>query len=289
MSPASQSTRKVIYSGLVWAESPRWRDGMVWVSDTQASRLVEVGGSDVRGHHVDGPINGTAFLTDGALIGARMAGARVDRYDGGQWTTYADLSPLGVSRLGDLTAADDDSVYVGDPGPIGGSGSIDGREAGRLLRIDPTGNPSVAAEQLNFPNGLALIEGGSTLIVAESFANRLTAFTVGPGGGLSDRRPWVDLGRAFGPDYHPDGLWPCRNGSVWVATMTGEAFVRVFEGEVVERLDVDGFAIACCLDDDERELYVTVANSIDPYVPVLEAVADRQVRARVERYDHLEP
>lgn len=278
-----QRTGDVLHSGLVWAESPRWHDGVLWVSDTQASSLVAIDGSDVRVHRLDTPVNGTAFLGSGELVAARMAAARIDRFDGEHWTLHADVAQLGAGRLGDLTAASDGTVYVDDLGAQRHDGKV--TDSGRLLKVDPGGRATVAADGLVFPNGLALIDGGETLVVAETFANRLTAFTVRPNGELVDRRLWIDLAQELGPEHRADGLWSARDGSVWAATATGEAVVRLREGEVGERLDVDGFAIACCMDEHERDLYVTVATSTDPSRAVLDAVVDRQVRARVERYD----
>lgn len=287
MSHITGGTAEVVYSDLIWAESPRWHQGVLWISDTQGSRLVAVEGAEAQVHPLDSPINGTAFLDSGDLVGAGMTSARIDRFDGERWQPYADLNEIGAGRLGDLTASDDGTIYVDD---LGANQGHDGevRNDGRLLKVDPRGEASVAAEGLVFPNGLALIDGGGTLVVAETFANRLTAFTVGPGGDLGERRLWADLGNELGPEYRPDGLWPASDGSIWAATATGESFVRVRDGEVVEHLDVDGFAIACCLDADERRLFVTVAVSTDPSLSVLDAVASKQLRARVEQYSRVE-
>jgi sugar lactone lactonase YvrE len=211
-----------------------------------------------------------------------MSGARLDRFDGERWELHADLSEIGAGRLGDLTTLSDGTIYVDDLGSQGHDGKT--KEAGRLLKIDAAGGITVAAHDLVFPNGLAVIDGGRTLILAETFASRLTAFTVGSQGDLSERRLWIDLAAELGPEHCPDGLWPARDGSVWAATGTGEAFIRVLDGEVVERFDADGFAIACCLDDDEQHLYATLANSTNPARSVIEAVPDKQLRAQVERY-----
>jgi sugar lactone lactonase YvrE len=277
-----QRTGEVVYSDLVWAESPRWRDGVLWISDTQSSRLLEIDGSEVRVHSLESPVNGTAFLDDGEMVAASMAGARVDRFNGERWELLADLSDIGAGRLGDLTVASDGTIYVDDLGSQGHDGKA--KDGARLLKIDTGGGVTVAAEDLVFPNGLAFIDEGRTLVLAETFASRLTAFTVGAQGDLSERRLWIDLAAELGPEHCPDGLWPARDGSVWAATGTGEAFVRVLDGEIVERFDVDGFAIACCLDDDEHDLYATVANSTNPALSVIEAVPDKQLRAQVERY-----
>ena len=275
-------TSEVVYDDLTWAESPRWRDGVLWISDTQGSHLVEIAGSEVIVHEVSPPVNGTALAADGTLVGARMSGARVDRFDGQNWEVLADLgAAVGAGRLGDLTRRSDGTVYVDDLGSQDHSGKVEA--TGRLIKIDPQGHASVAADGMTFPNGLALIEDEATLIVAETFANRLSACSVSATGELSAPRPWADLTASLGEEYKPDGIWAAEDGSVWVATTTGEAFVRVREDEVLERIDVDGFAIACCLDDD-GSFYGTVAVSTDPEKTVFEAVAEKRLRAWVERH-----
>lgn len=275
-------TSEVVYDDLTWAESPRWRDGVLWISDTQGSHLVEIAGSEVTVHEVSPPVNGTAPGAGGTLVGARMSGARVDRFDGRDWEILADLgAAVGAGRLGDLTQRSDGTVYVDDLGSQDHSGKVEA--TGRLIKIDPDGNAAVAADGMTFPNGLAFIDDETTLIVAETFANRLSACSVAADGALSAPRPWADLAALLGEEYKPDGIWAAADDSVWVATTTGEAFVRVREGEVLERIDVDGFAIACCLDDDGA-LYATVAVSTDPEKTVFEAVAEKRLRAWVERH-----
>ncbi|RJQ75915.1 SMP-30/gluconolactonase/LRE family protein [Amycolatopsis panacis] len=261
---------------LVWAESPRWREGRLWVSDTQGCRLVVIGADGTRVHPLDTPVNGTGFLPSGELVAARMHVPRLDRFDGHDWSVHADLARLVDGRLGDLIALPDGTVYVDEVRTPD--------EPGRLLKVEPGGSASVAAGELVFPNGLAVIGEGRTLIVAETFAGRLTAFTIGPDGNLGDRRMWFDLKEKLGARYLPDGIWACRDGSVWVATTTGHAFLRIRDGDVVDRIDVDGFAIACCLNEDETDLYATTATSLDPGIPVTEAVREQRTQARVTRF-----
>lgn len=124
------------------------------------------------------------------------------------------------------------------------------------------------------------MDGGGTLVVAETFAARLTAFTIGPGGELTDRRTWFDLRAELGEGFRPDGACAATDGSVWVATTSGNAFVRVADGVLVDRIDVDGFAIACCLGAGD-ELVLTTATSLDPEMSVFEAAHRQSTRARV--------
>ena len=47
-----------------------------------------------------------------------------------------------------------------------------------LIAVEPDGRPRVVAEDMWFPNGMVISGDGKTLIVAETFAGRLTAFDI---------------------------------------------------------------------------------------------------------------
>ena len=64
-----------------------------------------------------------------------------------------------------------------------------------LIRVDPDGTASVAAEDLRFPNGSVITPDGSTLIVGETAGARYTAFTIA-GRRLADRPAGLGAGRA---------------------------------------------------------------------------------------------
>jgi sugar lactone lactonase YvrE len=53
-----------------------------------------------------------------------------------------------------------------------------------VVRVDPDGSVSVEAEDLWFPNGMVV--DGDTLIVSETFAGRLTAFSIAADGMLTE-------------------------------------------------------------------------------------------------------
>ena len=97
---------------MLWAESPRWRAGRLWVSDTQGSRLLILAEDGAEVLDLDEPVNGTAFLPTGELVAARMNSGRVDRFDGTSWIRHADVAGLAEGRLGDLIALPDGTVYV---------------------------------------------------------------------------------------------------------------------------------------------------------------------------------
>jgi sugar lactone lactonase YvrE len=62
-----------------------------------------------------------------------------------------------------------------------------------LIRIDPDGAASVAAEDLLFPIGSVITPDGRWLIVGETAGARYSAFTIEEDGALTDRRIWAQL------------------------------------------------------------------------------------------------
>jgi sugar lactone lactonase YvrE len=100
---------------------------------------------------------------------------------------------------------------------------------------------------------MAITADGGSLIVAESYGNRLTAFDIGPDGGLYDRRVWAEVG-----DDHPDGICVDATGAVWYADVANKHCVRVREGgSVLGTVELDRGAFACTLSrGEDPKLYV---------------------------------
>src|SRR5436853_607128 len=82
-------------------------------------------------------------------------------------------------------AAGNAYVNAGDPGVV-------------LVGLD--GSVRVGAEGLAWPNGMALLDDGRTLVVADSHLSQLIAYDVAGDGSLSARRVWADL------EHAPDGI-----------------------------------------------------------------------------------
>ena len=94
----------------------------------------------------------------------------------------------------------------------------------------PTGRSRQVADDVWFPNGMVVL-GDDTLVVAESHADRLTAWTITDAGELVDRRVWADLG----PGSAPDGICADAEGAIWYASVPGQRCTRVAEGGEVLR------------------------------------------------------
>lgn len=99
------------------------------------------------------------------------------------------------------------------------------------------------ADGIAFPNGMAVTPDNSTLIVAESYGKRLTAFDIEADGNLSNRRVWADL-----DDGVPDGICLDAEGATWYGDVPNKRCVRVREGgEVLQTIALDRGCFACML------------------------------------------
>lgn len=272
----AQGRARLFSSGLTWGEGPRWHQGALWVSDTQGNLLWTDASGTWAATSVPSSSNGLWFLPDGRLAGAMMREKRIATWDSDHWQPLVDLSHVADGPMGDMVGDADGNLYVDDVGFDAGAGAEP--VLGRVLLVRTDGSVEVAATALDFPNGLALLDGGETLVVAETRAQRLTAFTVEPDGRLTNRRVYADIAALAGPDARPDGIWPAPEG-LWVATTTGQCVVRVSEAGLHEKVDfAPEFPIACTTTDANR-LIVTVAETSG--VPLMEALAGQAVTTRV--------
>ncbi len=133
------------------------------------------------------------------------------------------------------------------------------RKPGIVAVVLPDGTSHQVADDVWFPNGMLILDD-RTLVVAESHADRLTAWTITGSAELVDRRVWADLG----PGSAPDGICADAEGAIWYASVPGQRCVRVAEGgKELDVVEADRGCFACMLGgDDGRTLYI-VANLYD--------------------------
>lgn len=265
-----------VASGLTWGEGPRFHEGALWISDTQGSRLWTDASGDWAYTELPTTSNGLWFLPDGTLVGAMMLEGRIGRWTGTEWAEYADLSHLVQGTLGDMIGDAEGNLYVDDLGFKGPHDAVPSH--GQILRVGVDGSTSVAAADVAFPNGLAWIDGGSRLVVAQTFAQNLIVFDVAPDGSLVNRQPYADIRALAGEDANPDGIWAGADG-IWVATMTGRKVIRIVDGRLAETIETDGLPIACCEDESGRLAVTVTRPTVDK--PIFAALAEKAVATRV--------
>jgi sugar lactone lactonase YvrE len=193
------------------------------------------------------------WLPDGRLlINAARQQAVLTLGDGGELVPHADLSGLArVPPNNEIVVDGRGNAYVDGGGFDLGAGEP--FAPGIVALVTPDGSSREVADGIAFGNGMAITPDDRTLIVAESYASRLTAFDIADDGGLSNRRVWADLG-----DGVPDGICVDEEGAVWYADVPNRRCVRVREGgEVLDTVEADRGCFACMLGgDDGRTLFI---------------------------------
>lgn len=247
---------KTLLSGLAMGESPRWRDGRLWLSDMGANEVVcaDLDGKSEVVASVPGMPMGLGWLPDGRLLVVSSRDGKLLRREAdGSWVTHADLAPLSPYPWSDMAVDGRGNAYIGN---IGFEFGVGEPAPGTLALVTAGGDVRLVAEGFGFPNGIAVTPDNRTLIVAESYGNRLTAFDIADDGGLANRRVWAEL-----PGGFPDGICLDADGAVWYADVPGQRCVRVREGgEVLQSVGFDQGAFACVLGGPEgTTLFVTTA------------------------------
>ncbi len=251
-------TTTVVLDGLAFPEGPRWHDGRLWFSDQHDKRVVamEVDGTAETIIEVPQQASGLGWLTDGRLLVVSMLDRKVMRLElDAALVVHADLSELAPGACNDMVVDARGRAYVGNFG-FDMYGGEKPRET-CLIAVQPDGSARVAAEEMAFPNGSVITADGSTLLVGESMASRISAFDIAPDGTLGNRRVWAQLEGAT-----VDGMCLDAEGAVWAACPFTGRVLRVREGgEVVD--EVKGThpgAFACMLGGaDRRTLYLCTA------------------------------
>ena len=238
---------RTLMTGIAFGESPRWHDGRLWFSDWGTQEVIAVDPDD-GGSEVMVVLRFPSFqpicidwLPDGRLlIVSARAGLLLRRETDGSLVTHADLSGLTDRGWNELVVDGRGNAYVNG----GGFDLMAGEEfaPGIVALVTPDGAARQVADGIAFPNGMAVTPDNSTLIVAESYGNKLTAFDIAADGSLSDGRLWADV------DGFPDGICLDAEGAVWYADVPNKRCVRVREGgEVLQTIDADRGCFACML------------------------------------------
>jgi sugar lactone lactonase YvrE len=251
----SMSVLKTLMTGLVFGESPRWHDDRLWFSDMGAHEVVAVdleGKSEVVARVPAMPM-GIGWLPDGRmLIVSSRDGLLLRRESDGSLLTHADLTSLADHAWSDMVVDGRGNAYIGNIGFDFESGEV---ATGILAVVTADGSARRVADGISFANGMAVTPDNSTLILAESYANRLTAFDIVPDGSLSNRRVWADLDGGV-----PDGICLDAENAVWYGDVPNKRCVRVREGgEVLHTIELDRGCFACTLGGLDRQTLFLMA------------------------------
>lgn len=285
MTTTSEPRTRVLLDGLGMGESPRWHDGRLWFSSWGTDEIIALGldgATEVMGVGGGGAGWAVDWLPDGRML---VTGSELMRIEpDGSRVRHADLGGVCPHGPSEIVVDGRANVYVNSIGfdfAEFDDVMASGRAPGSIALVSPDEGVRLVADGLAFPNGMVVTPDGGTLIVAESFARRLTAFDIAADGSLSNRRVWADV--------TGDGICLDAEGAIWTSEVgpggTGWC-QRVREGgEVLERIELDRSCYACMLGgDDGRTLFMVVARWFGPdrMTELIEARTGQVLTARVE-------
>ena len=187
----------------------------------------------------------------------------------GKTLDTTDSAKAGVSLKGvnDLAPDGKGGIYMSASGVFDVAAPIEGTVVYRA----PDGSFHEVANDIHYSNGMAVTDGGKSLLVSEMLAARVLKFDVAADGSLSNRRVFVRLKDVVadpeGADayYGPDGLKVGASGNVYIAQNGGASILVVSpEGKLVRQLPVPGkYVTNVGFGADEGTLIVTAAT--DPW------------------------
>ena len=257
----SQYRATTLADGLAFPEGPRWHDGRLWFTDQHARRICALtpdGGLESIAETTDLP-GGLGWLPDGRLLVVYMTERRIMQWEGGRFSTYADLSRLASFHCNDMVVDRNGRVYAGNFGfDLHGGAAVGPAE---LIQIDPDGRGRVVSRDVVFPNGSVLTPDGGTLLVAETFGHRIRAFALDAHGCTGAPTVWAELGETT-----PDGICLDADDHLWIASPGTQTLLRVQPGgAVVDDCATTGTPYACMLGGEDRQtLFICTSETDDP-------------------------
>jgi sugar lactone lactonase YvrE len=245
---------QVLMSGIELGESPRWRDDRLWFSDWGTREIISLdlaGESEVVARVPSYPFSLDWSREGRLLVVSGREGLLLRREPDGSLVTHADLSSLSRHPWNEIVVDGRGNIYVNNTGFEFPGGEF---APGTIALVTPGGSVRQVADGVAFPNGMAVTPDNATLILAESYGRRLTAFDIAADGTLSTRRVWADLRGGV-----PDGICLDAENAVWYADVPNKRCTRVREGgEVLQTIEIDRGCFACMLGGvDEDTLFVT--------------------------------
>ena len=248
---------RVLMKDLAMGESPRWHEDRLWFSDWGAQEIISIGLDGKSQVMVRTPFElpfCIDWLPDGRLLIVSGRDCLLLRQEqDGSLATHADLRGLSDKGWNEIVVDGRGNAYINGSGFDLMAGEA---FAGVIAIVTPDSSVRQVAEGIAFPNGMAITQDNSTLIVAESYGRRLTAFDIAADGSLSRGRLWADL-----KDGVPDGICIDTDNAIWYADVPNKRCVRVREGGAdLQTINLDRGCFACMLGGVGRStLYVLAA------------------------------
>ncbi|MDX1888668.1 SMP-30/gluconolactonase/LRE family protein [Mycolicibacterium sp. 050158] len=262
---------ELVGRGFSFTEGPRWHEGALWFSDFYTHRVLRWDGATFHTVcEVAGQPSGLGFTPAGELLVVSMIERRLLRLRAGALDVVAELADHCPGLANDMCVDAAGRAYIGNDGPL------NPLKPTVLVRVDPDGAVVVAATDVVTPNGVVLSPDGKLLLLAESFAGRISAWDVRADGSLLNRRVWANFGiprlarTLTEARKHllmiTDGITLNAAGNLWIADAAGSGVWCIAEGgNVVDHVDTGQYTAYSAVlgGDDGRSLFITAGPDLD--------------------------
>jgi len=264
MASDEMQTIKPVAGGFSFPEGPAWhaRKGILYVSNCYGNWLASYSNARVD-TFVLRPTYPFAFQATNGLVAARdgylyacdfKAGAIVRFDEKGRCYVYADkFNKTRFNRPNDLAFDQEGNLYFTDPK----SYDPENRDGTIYFVSRQTGKVAKKADNLAYPNGIALSADGNYLYVCESAMQRILRFPIQSDYSLTEYTVFAVL-----PGGDPDGIAFDEAGNLYVAHFgSGTVFILDHAGEIVSQIKLPGMKPTNVefADNDLQTLYITEA------------------------------
>lgn len=232
-----QGDFETVATDLAFPEGPTWFRGQLAFSNCYGAWVgaIRNGQVDTLLRREDGikKTNGTVYDTKGNLYICEYADGKILKYSVfGRLTTLRSKDNLGrrFNRPNDICISRDGFLYFTDPRSYNDSISD-----GRVFKLDTrSGDLSLVADGLQFPNGLTLSPDESILYIGESVNKNILRYNMNTH--RIDTLVTLPQGK-----QDPDGMVCDRDGNLYVAYYGGGMiYVISPEGQILDSLPVPG-------------------------------------------------
>jgi gluconolactonase len=229
-----------------YPEGPVWRGGQLFYVEYSAGNIKRWDGTrTVQIWHRDGcGASGLIEFHDHWLVACYDDNSLVEIGADGRFIRVLRADNRGRPFKGpnDFTADGRGGIYFSASGVYDIKAPIEGT----VLHLAADAKaPTVVADLLHYPNGLALARDGRHLLVAEMLAGRILEFPIGRLGALGPRRVWARLADLAPPTpgtdaYNgPDGFKLGPDGNYYIAQNgSGRVLVVTGDGKLVRSIEV---------------------------------------------------
>jgi gluconolactonase len=253
-----ESEWQLVSSGFEFPEGPAWdSDNTLYVSNCYGDWIAKIinDKADTLILKSDSTFQNTngLYVTNDFIYACDFGLGKILKISpkGNVTTLISEYEGKKFNRPNDLIVMNNNDIYFTDPKSYGRD-----KPDGRLFFYDSDQNKVyLAADNLAFPNGLALSPFDKNFYVCESAKNQIVRFEISENGLLKNKQKFIEL-----PGGDPDGIDFDMEGNLYVAHFgTGIVFVISPDAEIIEKIKTPGLKPSNLEfgDSDLKTLYLT--------------------------------